>query len=167
MRSVRPARLINAGARERSTSAWPGARARQRARRLDAGRQRRQPLKLRGSPHRRRSFQGPVHVTSGIIEDVTVGLEQLARTAYEAHRGANPDAIPPWEDSSEQEQQAWKAAVSAVAGQTGVTLADAVPAHDAGIETDKLRIGEQRREGVDREVQVPVFLHVEVDKLRR
>ena len=108
--------------------AWPGARARQRARRLDAGRQRRQPLKLRGSPHRRRSFQGPVHVTSGIIEDVTVGLEQLARTAYEAHRGANPDAIPPWEDSSEQEQQAWKAAVSAVAGQTGVTLADAVPA---------------------------------------
>ena len=58
---------------------------------------------------------------------MTVGLEHLARTAYEAHRGANPDAIPPWEESTEQEQQAWKAAVSAVAGQTGVTLADAVP----------------------------------------
>ena len=58
---------------------------------------------------------------------MTAGLEHLARTAYEAHRGANPDVIPPWEDSSEQEQQAWKAAVSAVAGQTGVTLAEAVP----------------------------------------
>ena len=66
---------------------------------------------------------------SGIIEDVTsVGLEHLARTAYEAHRGAHPGSLPPWEDSTEQEQQAWKAAVSAVAGQTGVTLADAVPA---------------------------------------
>jgi pSer/pThr/pTyr-binding forkhead associated (FHA) protein len=68
------------------------------------------------------------HATSGIIEDVTVGLEHLARTAYEAHRAANPASLPPWEDSPEQEQQAWKAAVSAVAGQTGVTLADTVPA---------------------------------------
>ena len=68
---------------------------------------------------------------SGIIGGVTsIGLENLARTAYEAHRGVNPGSLPPWEDTSEQEQQAWKAAVSAVAGQTGVTLADveAVPA---------------------------------------
>jgi hypothetical protein len=60
----------------------------------------------------------------------SIGLEHLARTAYEAHRGVHPGSLPPWDDTSEEEQQAWKAAVSAVAGQTGVTLADveAVPA---------------------------------------
>jgi pSer/pThr/pTyr-binding forkhead associated (FHA) protein len=59
----------------------------------------------------------------------SIGLEHLARTAYEAHRGVQPGSLPTWEDATEQEQQAWKAAVSAVAGQTGVTLADveAVP----------------------------------------
>ena len=57
----------------------------------------------------------------------SVGLEHLARTAYEAHRSAQPGSLPPWEDSTEQDQQAWKAAVSAVAGQTGITLADTVP----------------------------------------
>ena len=54
----------------------------------------------------------------------SIGLEHLARTAYEAHRGAYPGSLPPWEDTADQEQQAWKAAVSAVAGQTGVTLTD-------------------------------------------
>jgi pSer/pThr/pTyr-binding forkhead associated (FHA) protein len=60
----------------------------------------------------------------------SIGLEHLAQTAYEAHRGVHPGSLPPWEDTTEEEQQAWKAAVSAVAGQTGVTLADveAVPA---------------------------------------
>jgi pSer/pThr/pTyr-binding forkhead associated (FHA) protein len=51
-------------------------------------------------------------------------LENLARTAYEAHRGANPESVPPWEEASEQEQQAWRAAVSAVAVQTGATLVE-------------------------------------------
>ena len=55
------------------------------------------------------------------------GLEHLARTAYEAHRGAHSESLPPWEDTTEQEQRAWKAAMSAVAGQTGVTLADVYP----------------------------------------
>jgi pSer/pThr/pTyr-binding forkhead associated (FHA) protein len=72
-------------------------------------------------------FPGRHHRTSGIIEDVTVGLEHLARTAYEAHRAVQPGSLPTWEDSTEEEQQAWKAAVSAVAGQAGVTLADAIP----------------------------------------
>ena len=54
-------------------------------------------------------------------------LEHLARTAYEAHRGVEPGSLPPWEDATEREQQAWKAAVSAVAGQTGVTLTDVDP----------------------------------------
>jgi hypothetical protein len=53
------------------------------------------------------------------------GLEHLARTAYEAHRGAQPRSLPPWEDATEQEQQAWRAAVSAVAAQTGTTLVEA------------------------------------------
>ncbi|HTS96820.1 MAG TPA: FHA domain-containing protein [Streptosporangiaceae bacterium] len=57
----------------------------------------------------------------------SIGLEHLARTAYEAHRGAYAEGRPPWEDVTEEEQQAWRAAVSAVAGQTGVTLTDAEP----------------------------------------
>ncbi len=57
----------------------------------------------------------------------STGLEYLARTAYEAHRVELPESLPPWEDAAEQVQQAWKAAVSAVAGQTGVTLADVDP----------------------------------------
>ncbi len=52
-------------------------------------------------------------------------LENLARTAYEAHRGAHPASLPPWEEVTEQEQQAWRAAVSAVAAQTGTTLVEA------------------------------------------
>jgi pSer/pThr/pTyr-binding forkhead associated (FHA) protein len=51
-------------------------------------------------------------------------IDSLARTAYEAHRDAHPGALPAWEDTPEPEQQAWRAAVSAVAGQTGVTLAE-------------------------------------------
>ena len=57
----------------------------------------------------------------------STSLEHLARTAYEAHRGAHPTSLPPWEDTTEQEQQAWKAAVSAVAAQTGGTLIEATP----------------------------------------
>ena len=55
------------------------------------------------------------------------GIEHLARTAYEAHRGASPTSLPPWEDTTEQEQQAWRAAVSAVAVQTGSTLIEEAP----------------------------------------
>jgi hypothetical protein len=52
------------------------------------------------------------------------GLEHLARTAYEAFRGASPTSLPPWEDTTEQEQQAWRAAAaSAVAAQVSMNLA--------------------------------------------
>jgi pSer/pThr/pTyr-binding forkhead associated (FHA) protein len=54
-------------------------------------------------------------------------LERLARTAYEAHRGASPGSLPPWEDTTEQEQRAWRAAVSAVTSQGDVTITDAAP----------------------------------------
>ena len=53
---------------------------------------------------------------------VTSLLERLAEAAYEAHRAAMPTSLPAWEDLSKQEQQAWKAAASAVAGQTGTTI---------------------------------------------
>jgi pSer/pThr/pTyr-binding forkhead associated (FHA) protein len=72
----------------------------------------------------------------------SIGLENLARTAYEAHRGAQPESLPPWEAATEQERKAWKAAVSAVAGQTGVTLDDveAVPIPPLLVQT-----GDQRQ----------------------
>jgi pSer/pThr/pTyr-binding forkhead associated (FHA) protein len=54
-------------------------------------------------------------------------LERLARAAYEAHRSAHLGSLPAWEDTTEQEQQAWRAAVSAVAGQTKKTVAEAAP----------------------------------------
>jgi len=66
-------------------------------------------------------------------------LENLARTAYEAHRGAHPTSLPPWEDITEQEQQAWMAAVSAIAAQAGGTLVDAAPARPLVIQ-----LGNQR-----------------------
>ena len=72
----------------------------------------------------------------------STGLEQLARTAYEAHRGSVAESLPAWEDSTEEEQQAWRAAVSAIAGQTGVTLAD-VPAVQT--QSIQVQVGDQRQ----------------------
>jgi pSer/pThr/pTyr-binding forkhead associated (FHA) protein len=81
-------------------------------------------------------------VFPGIIDGMSsTGLEHLARTAYEAHCGVHPGSLPPWEDVTEQEQQAWKAAVAAVAGQTGVTLADAAPVPTQSL---LLQAGDQR-----------------------
>lgn len=51
-------------------------------------------------------------------------LDRLAQAAYEAHRAALPTPVPPWEEITKQEQHAWRAAVSAVAGQAGGTLAE-------------------------------------------
>jgi pSer/pThr/pTyr-binding forkhead associated (FHA) protein len=59
---------------------------------------------------------------------VTSGpLDRLARTAYEAHRGVSEGSLPAWEDADEQEQLAWRAAVSAVTAQTGTTISE--PSH--------------------------------------
>ena len=54
-------------------------------------------------------------------------LDRLARTAYEAHRDAQSGPLPSWEDTTAQEKNAWRAAVSAVTGQGDVTLADSGP----------------------------------------
>lgn len=51
-------------------------------------------------------------------------LDHLARTAYEAHRTAQPGDLPPWEDAPASEKRAWRAAVSAVTSQGDATLAD-------------------------------------------
>jgi hypothetical protein len=69
------------------------------------------------------------------------GLDHLAQTAYEAHRGSHSDPLPPWEEAAKHEQQAWKAAVSAVAAQTGTTLTDtpAVPMPVLEVDVDDRR----------------------------
>jgi pSer/pThr/pTyr-binding forkhead associated (FHA) protein len=67
-------------------------------------------------------------------------LERLAQAAYEAHRDTLTTPLPPWEDLTSQEQLAWKAAASAVAGQTGTTIPE-------GPDTPPLviQIGDQRQ----------------------
>jgi pSer/pThr/pTyr-binding forkhead associated (FHA) protein len=62
-------------------------------------------------------------------------LQRLARTAYEAHRGAHAGSLPSWEDATEHEQQAWKAAVAAVTGHGDVTLNEGPPAQSLIIQT--------------------------------
>ena len=54
--------------------------------------------------------------------------ERHARNAYEAYRTARHGSVPVWEDASQQEQQAWRAAVSAVTGPGEDTLTDGPPA---------------------------------------
>ena len=66
-------------------------------------------------------------------------VESLAQDAYEAHRAVLPGPVPPWEDITRQEQQAWIAAVSVVADKTGVTIAEAPPAPSLIIQ-----VGDQR-----------------------
>ena len=53
---------------------------------------------------------------------------------------AHPGSLPAWEDTTEQEQQAWRAAVSAIAGQPKKTLAEAAPAQSLLIQ-----VGDQSR----------------------
>jgi pSer/pThr/pTyr-binding forkhead associated (FHA) protein len=66
-------------------------------------------------------------------------LERLARTAYEAHRAAHGDSLPPWEEATEQDQDAWRAAVSAVTAPTGKTISEAPRTRSLVIQT-----GDQR-----------------------
>jgi pSer/pThr/pTyr-binding forkhead associated (FHA) protein len=54
-------------------------------------------------------------------------IERLAQTAYEAHRAALPSSLPPWEDITKQDREAWRAAVSAVAGEAGGTIPEPPP----------------------------------------
>ena len=65
-------------------------------------------------------------------------IERLAQAAYDAHRAALPRPLPEWEELSKSEQKAWQAAVSAVAGPAGGTIAEA---HGKPL---VLQIGDQR-----------------------
>jgi FHA domain-containing protein len=65
-------------------------------------------------------------------------LERLAQAAYDAYRGALPRSLPEWEELSKSEQKAWQAAVSAVAGQAGATIAES---HGKPL---VLQVGDQR-----------------------
>jgi pSer/pThr/pTyr-binding forkhead associated (FHA) protein len=67
-------------------------------------------------------------------------LERLAQTAYEAHRAALPTTAPPWEDLTMQEQEAWKAVASAVAGQSGNTIPEPPPRGKSLV----IQIGDER-----------------------
>ena len=72
------------------------------------------------------------------------GAEHLARTAYEAHRAAHTRALPAWEEITDADRQAWRAAVSAVAEETGKlskTVAEAVPTRSLVVQ-----VGEQRHD---------------------
>ena len=62
--------------------------------------------------------------TTDHYQEVASLLERLAQAAYDAHRAALPDERLPWEDLTENEQRAWQAAVSAVAGKTGDTSSE-------------------------------------------
>jgi pSer/pThr/pTyr-binding forkhead associated (FHA) protein len=71
---------------------------------------------------------------------VTSPLEHLAQAAYEAHRGVNTEPVPAWEDATEQEQHAWRVAISAVTTQSGKTTSEAPRTRPLVIQT-----GDQRQ----------------------
>jgi pSer/pThr/pTyr-binding forkhead associated (FHA) protein len=70
-----------------------------------------------------------------VVDVSSSPLEHLARTAYEAHRSAHPEPLPAWEDATEQEQQAWTAAVAAITAQTGQTISESPKARPLVIQT--------------------------------
>jgi pSer/pThr/pTyr-binding forkhead associated (FHA) protein len=61
--------------------------------------------------------------------------EHLAREAYEAYCAARPTPLPPWEEIGAQEQAAWRAAASSIAGQRKVTRSMAPPPRSLRIKT--------------------------------
>ncbi len=70
---------------------------------------------------------------------MTSPLERLARAAYEAHRDASSTPLPLWEDTTPQEQQTWVATVSAIARQSGSTIAEAPQIKPLVVRADGLR----------------------------
>jgi hypothetical protein len=57
----------------------------------------------------------------------SIDIEVLVRTAYDAYRRAQKGPVPRWADISATEQQAWRAAVSAVSSRGDATLTDGGP----------------------------------------
>ena len=67
----------------------------------------------------------------------SIDLEVLARTAYDAFRRAQKGDVPPWDDIPDSEQQAWRAAVSAVSSHGEATLTDAGPTPSLVVQAGK------------------------------
>ena len=67
----------------------------------------------------------------------SIDLEVLARTAYDAFRRAQKGDVPPLDDIPESEQQAWRAAVSAVSSHGEATLTDAGPTPSLVVQAGK------------------------------
>ena len=67
-------------------------------------------------------------------------VERLAQAAYEAHRREHPATHPPWEDATEHDREAWRAAMSAVAGDRSKTRSEAPPVRSLHVQA-----GDQRR----------------------
>ena len=65
-------------------------------------------------------------------------FDRLAQTAYEAHRRANPGSLPSWDAAPASEQQAWRAAVSAITAAPEATLTEGAP-----VQSLILQAGEQ------------------------
>lgn len=55
---------------------------------------------------------------------MTTRIELLAQSAYDAHRAARSEYVPPWEDLTENERRAWQAAISVVAGEAASTVSE-------------------------------------------
>jgi pSer/pThr/pTyr-binding forkhead associated (FHA) protein len=68
-------------------------------------------------------------------------IDRLAQTAYEAYQAAHPGYVPEWDEVPQQERQAWRAAVSAVAGEVGGTIPEPPP----NPRSMTLQVGDQRR----------------------
>jgi hypothetical protein len=57
----------------------------------------------------------------------SIDLKALTRIAYDAYRRAQQGSVPRWDDIPDTEQNAWRAAVSAVNSHGEATLADLGP----------------------------------------
>lgn len=66
-------------------------------------------------------------------------IELLAQSAYDAHRAARSEYLPPWEDLTDNERHAWQAAISVVAGESGSTVSD--PPHGKSL---VIKLGDER-----------------------
>jgi pSer/pThr/pTyr-binding forkhead associated (FHA) protein len=66
-----------------------------------------------------------------------IDIEVLARTAYDAYRKAQKASVPPWDDITDAEQRAWRAAVSAVSNPGDATLTDGGPTPSLVIQAAK------------------------------
>ena len=71
----------------------------------------------------------------------SIDLDRLAKTAYDAHRSAHADPLPSWDDISDQEKKAWRAAVTAVTGSGESTLTEGPSAYSIAVQAgDKTHV---------------------------